>query len=253
LSIDYRKISETLTASLGLTQPPVAVCLLDSAPADVAPYQGRAAAGCVFWEEGAGRSFVTSPQDHSLCAIGVHTHNLPAGESQAVELGTALQIFSELGYVRAEDVPQVPVLKQSPKHVAYAPLAETPAVPDVVLLFVTAPAALIVSEACQQVENGFPPAMGRPACAAIPQVANSGTAAYSLGCCGARAYLDSLSDDRAIYALPGANIEAYAARVAALASANRVLTRFHQIRRAEVAAGKQPTIRESLEALQAQS
>ena len=35
------------------------------------------------------------------------------------------------------------------------------------------------------------PAMGRPACAVVPQAINSGQAALSLGCCGARAYLDS--------------------------------------------------------------
>jgi uncharacterized protein (DUF169 family) len=93
--------------------------------------------------------------------------------------------------------------------------------------------------------------MGRPACAVIPQAKNSGHSALSLGCCGARAYLDVLSDDVAMYAIPGAAVGAFAERIAALATANSVLTKFHQLRRRDVESGKSPTIQESLATLQA--
>jgi hypothetical protein len=72
----------------------------------------------------------------------------------------------------------------------------------------------------------------------------------SLGCCGARAYLDVLSDDIALYAIPGATIGAFAERIAALANANAILTKFHQIRRRDVEAGNSPTVQESLQAMQ---
>ena len=249
---NYQQIAATLSECLNLKQPPVAVSFTATAPDAVAPHEGRVAAGCVFWQESTRGAFVTSAEDHSLCAIGVHTHNLQPGPAHSSELGTALKVFSDLGYLRAEDVASVAVLKSRPEHVVYAPLAATPATPDVVLLFVKAPAALILSEACQQVEGGSPPAMGRPACAAIPQVVNTDSAAYSLGCCGARAYLDVLSDDMALYAIPGNKLAAYTERVKILSDANRVLTRFHEIRRRDVAAGKNPTVGESLAALQAQ-
>jgi hypothetical protein len=74
-----------------------------------------------------------------------------------------------------------------------------------------------------------------------------------LGCCGARAYLDVLTDDVALYAVPGVSIDAFAERVAALAGANGLLAKFHQIRRRDVEAGKSPTVKESLAALQAVS
>jgi uncharacterized protein (DUF169 family) len=249
---NYQQIATNLSECLNLSQPPVAVCFTTTSPSGVANHQGRVAAGCVFWQDGTRGAFVTSAQDHDLCSIGVHTHNLQPGPAHQSELGTALGVFAELGYLRPEDVGSVPVLKSRPEHVIYAPLAETPATPDVVLLFVKAPAALVLSEACQQVEGGNPPAMGRPACAAIPQVVNTDSAAYSLGCCGARAYLDVLSDDIALYAIPGNKLAAYAERVKILSDANKVLTRFHEIRRGDVAAGKSPTIAESLAALQAQ-
>ena len=94
--------------------------------------------------------------------------------------------------------------------------------------------------------------MGRPACAVVPQVANTGRSALSLGCCGARAYLDALTDDVAVYALPGARIGEYAGRISALAKANEVLTHFHVLRRRDIESGDRPTIQQSLARLQAQ-
>lgn len=133
----------------------------------------------------------------------------------------ALKVFGQLDYVRDEDLALIPVLEKQPKHVIYAPLANAPLPPDVVLLFVNAGQTLILSEAVQQVEHQNAPAMGRPACAVVPQVVNTGRAALSLGCCGARAYLDVLDD-------------------------NSVLAQFHEIRRRDVYAGLVPTIQDSL-------
>ena len=85
------------------------------------------------------------------------------------------------------------------------------------LLFVNADQTLVLSEASQQLEGGLPPAMGRPACAVVPQALNNNQTALSLGCCGARAYLDILTPGVAVYAIPGTKLEAFTERVAALA------------------------------------
>jgi uncharacterized protein (DUF169 family) len=162
----------------------------------------------------------------------------------------ALKVFADLTYVREQDLQMIPVLQSKPKHVIYGPLAEIPIEPDVVLLLVRADQTLILSEASQQLENGLPPAMGRPACAIVPQAKNTGRSALSLGCCGARAYLDVLSGDVALYAIPGPTLNAFAERITALAKANAILTKFHQIRRKHIEAGKTPTIQDSLVALQ---
>ena len=140
----------------------------------------------------------------------------------------------------------IPVLEQRPQYVIYGPLASMPSPPDVVLLFGKAGQMLILSEASQQVEGGLPPAMGRPACAIVPQAFNTGRAALSLGCCGARAYLDVLTDEVALWAIPGAKLDVYVERITALAKANAVLRTFHQMRRKDVKNGKSPTIKESL-------
>ena len=245
----YSQLSAILDASLDLQQPPVAISFTDAVPASVKAHTGRVPAGCRFWEEGASSVFTTSASDHSLCAIGVYTHSLQTSPAQQTDLMDALKVFGQLEYVRPEDLAQIPVLGSQPAYVVYAPLAASPLPPDVVLLFVNANQTLILSEATQQVENQNAPAMGRPACAIVPQVMNTGRAALSLGCCGARAYLDVLPDDVAVFAIPGARLEPYAKRIEALSKANAVLSKFHQLRRRDVAAGGSPTVKDSLAAL----
>jgi uncharacterized protein (DUF169 family) len=245
------ELSRTLTESLKLSQPPVAVCLTDTVPDGVESWGGHSPAGCRFWQEAGTRVFATSAQDHSLCSIGQYTHSLDVTTEGGKDLGDALKVFADLGYVREQDIPQIPVLASKPKYVVYGPLEQIPVEPDVVLLFVRANQTLILSEASQQLENGLPPAMGRPACAIIPQAKNTGRSALSLGCCGARAYLDVLSDDIALYAIPGPALSAFAERIGVLSQANGILTKFHQIRRTAVEAGNSPSIQESLTALQA--
>ena len=246
---DFALVDGTLTTSLHLAQPPVAISLTDTVPGGVAMWSGASPAGCRFWQEATHRTFATSPRDHDLCSIGTYTHNLEGTEATQADLGLALKVFADLTYVRDEDVAQIPVLSRRPKYVVYGPLAESPLPPDVVLLFVQASQTLILSEAAQQIDGGTTPALGRPACAIIPQAANSGKAALSLGCCGARAYLDVLTDENAIFAIPGPKLEAFAERIGALANANQILTRFHVVRKEQVASGATPTVAQSLAAM----
>ena len=90
--------------------------------------------------------------------------------------------------------------------------------------------------------------MGRPACAVVAQVMNSGRPAMSLGCCGARAYIDNFVETTAIFAIPGSKLTAYVERIRTLSSANALLSRFHKLRRTEIAAGNRPSIQDSLTA-----
>lgn len=247
--MNFNQIAQQLTASIKLSLPPIAICFTDKVPAGIRNWTGRVPAGCRFWQEAATEVFATSPSDHDLCAIGTFTHNLETTEAHDADRRDALNVFADLGYVREQDIASIPVLESRPSHVVYGPLATIPLAPDVVLLFGKVDQMLILSEASQQVEGGLPPAMGRPACAIVPQAYNTGRAALSLGCCGARAYLDVLTDDVALWAIPGAKLDLYAERIAALAQANIVLTTFHQVRRKDVEDGKSPTIKESLAAM----
>ena len=249
MNFNHNQIAQTLTASIRLDLPPIAICFAAKVPAGIKNWTGRAPAGCQFWQEAATQVFATSPSDHDLCGIGTFTHNLETTEAHDADRRDALKVFADLGYVREQDIAAIPVLESRPSHVIYGPLATIPLAPDVVLLFGKAGQMLILSEAAQQVEGGLQPAMGRPACAIVPQAYNTGRAALSLGCCGARAYLDVLTDDVALWAIPGSKLDLYAERIAVLAKANAVLTTFHQVRRKYVEVGMSPTIKESLAAM----
>ena len=247
---DRQKQAEQLTAALELSLPPVAVAFRDAVPEGVPEFDGSVPAGCVFWQEAAKRTFATSAKHHALCSIGIHTHHFSqAPASQPDELRASLEAMTGLDYVREDEVAGIPVLRQAVKHALYGPLADFPVEPDVVLLIADARQGLVLSEAIGRVDGGQPPAMGRPACAIVPQVLNRGVAAMSLGCCGARAYLDALSDDVALWALPGSGLDRYCGQIAAFTQANRTLAVFHERRRADVESGGRPTVRESLQRL----
>ena len=119
-----------------LTRRPVAVGLREDC--GVAKFSGSEPSGCSFWRLAAeGRTFATVPSDHYACPIGAHTHNVPLPEDRAHELPDVLVTMTTLGYLEMEEVPGIPVLPRTPKHIVFAPLGDTPVDPDVVLFVAT--------------------------------------------------------------------------------------------------------------------
>lgn len=247
MNADFHEQAGALANALHLSLPPVGVAFCDAAPAGVAPYEGVVPAGCAFWEEAATRTFATAARDHALCAIGIHTHRLSgAPASQSGELMASLEAMTGLDYVREDEVAAIPVMPRESKYAVYGPLAGFPVAPEVVLLFAHAGQGLVLGEAIARVDGGLPAAMGRPACAVVPQVLNQGRAAMSLGCCGARAYLDAMSEGVALWALPGDRLDRYCEQIRVFARANETLSVFHLRRREDVDAGGRPSVQESL-------
>ena len=116
--------------------------------------------------------------------------------------------MSGLDYVREEEVTAIPVMQREVEHVIYGPLADFPLEPAVVLLFAHAQQGLILGERPGESIK----ACRRRSAARLrggPQVIDHGHAAMSLGCCGARAYLDALSDSVAMSAFPGSKLGRY--------------------------------------------
>ena len=238
-----RELSAGLTEALHLSIPPISFATCEVLPPGIPQYEGTVPAGCVFWQEAASRTFATEADDHSLCAIGTYTHRLAgAKETMQTELADTLGAMTGLDYVRENEVAAIPVMQKEVKYVVYGPLKEFPLSPEVIFLFAHAQQGLILTEAITRVDGAVPLAMGRPACAVVPQVVNRGAAALSLGCCGARAYLDVLSDDIALWALPGSLLSAYCKEITTLSRANQILTRFHSVRGKDVASGNRPTV-----------
>ena len=131
---NWQPLEQKISAAVKLPRRPVAVAFLDSAPANVQKFDGTEPSGCSFWRlAAAGRVFYTVPQNHFNCAVGAYTHNISLSPDRAQETDQTLKMLFDLGYVKPEEVPQIPRLAKAPAAIVYAPLGESPVPPDVVL------------------------------------------------------------------------------------------------------------------------
>src|SRR5436853_7068648 len=96
---DYAALARSLSESLHLTQSPIAISFADTLPPGVKTFNGSVPAGCRFWQEAAKAPFATVTSDHELCSIGIYTHNLDMSTGAQTDLGDALKVFGDLGYV----------------------------------------------------------------------------------------------------------------------------------------------------------
>jgi len=216
---------------IDLRLPAVAVSFREEAPAGVERIPAAAAAGCGYWSLAAeGRVFYTEAVDHHGCPVGAHTHGIDLPPEKAEELQGLVQVMVGLEYLRLEEVPTLPRRGEQFGVAIYAPLAEAPVEPDVVLVRGNARQIMLLTEAAQAA--GVHPdsaAMGRPACAVVPQTLQGERGSTSLGCIGNRVYT-GLKDDELYFAIPGPSVQPVIEKLATIAHANRALEEFHRAR-----------------------
>ncbi|MBZ5611841.1 MAG: DUF169 domain-containing protein [Acidobacteriia bacterium] len=228
---DYPNLEQRFREILNLQHPPVAVSFLEQPPAGVEKFTGSEPSGCSFWRLAArGRAFYTVPGDHYNCPVGSYTHKIELPQDRAHELPDILGTMTSLGYLKMEEVPGIPVLKETPKIIVYAPLSKTPVAPGVVLLAAAPSKLMLLEEAAIRAGLGSKlPLLARPTCMAIPAALGHGMVT-SAGCIGNRIYTD-LGDDELYSAIPGAALEAVAEALQTVASANLALADYHRGRR----------------------
>ena len=231
---DYAALERSLTDTLQLSRRPVAVSFRDLPPEGVEKFDGTQPSGCSFWAlASAGRTFYTVPADHYNCPIGSYTHNIPLPPEREHELSGTLSLMGELGYIRMEEVPSVPRLAQTPMFTIYAPLANTPVVPDAVVITGTPAGLMLLHEAALRSGRPSLPMLGRPTCMAIPAALEHGVAS-SLGCIGNRVYT-SISDDEFYTVARGADLEQLMREMSTVTAANVALAEYHRERRGALA------------------
>src|SRR3954454_25381109 len=129
------EFESALQRSLDLSRRPVAINFFDAPPAGLSQFTGSEPSGCSYWRlAGQGRRFYTVPSDHFNCPIGSHTHSISLPAERQKELTDTLGFMSDIGYVRMEEVGKIPTLPRQPNVIAYAPLSDAPAQPDVVIV-----------------------------------------------------------------------------------------------------------------------
>jgi len=212
----------------------VAVTFLHAPPSSATKFDGSEPSGCSFWRlASAGRTFYTLPENHFNCAVGAYTHNIALSPDREKETEQTLKMMFDLGYVKPEEVPQIPRLPKPPKAILYSPLGEAAAVPDVVLFAVKPAGAMLLSEAANRAGVGAgTPALGRPTCMALPAALQFG-AITSLGCIGNRVYT-GLADDELYIVIRGADLPKVADALATITSANAALRAYASDRRSQL-------------------
>src|SRR5262249_30026377 len=188
-----------------------------------------------FWRLAAeGQSFYTVPENHFNCAVGAYTHNIPLSPTREKETELTLKMMFGLGYVKPEEIPQIPRLPKTPGAVAYAPLGDTSVAPDVVLFACKPAGVMLLNEAAARagIASGAP-VLGRPTCMALPASLHAG-ASLSLGCIGNRVYT-GLGEDELYFVVRGKDLPALADALEVVASANNALQDYAQGRRTSVA------------------
>lgn len=229
-SRDLAELDRRLTAILGLRVPAVAISFA-TPPPGVPRIERPGLASCAYWRVAAeGSVFYTEAADHHGCPIGAHTHGVPMPDPVRAQLEGMLGQMIGLEYVAAEEIPRIPT-RQAPFTAAvYAPLAQAPLPPDLVLIRATPRKLMLLQEAAQACGAvGAAPPLGRPTCAVLPLAETLGKTAVSLGCIGNRVYTDA-GDDEAYMAIPGARLADIVGKLDVVARANTALEQFHRER-----------------------
>ena len=233
-STNWREIEQRILKVIKTGVPPVAVAFLDAEPAGVKKFEGTQPSGCSFWRLAAeGRTFYTIPENHFNCAVGAYTHNIALSPDREKETEQTLKMMFDLGYVKPEEVPQIPRLAKAPKAIVYSPLADAPIDPDVALFALRPAAAMLLQEAAGRAGVGTgAPALGRPTCMALPASLQHG-AITSLGCMGNRIYT-GLDEDQMYVVLRGRDLARIADELHVIGEANAALRVYARGRREQL-------------------
>lgn len=232
---NWKELDRQISATVTLPRRAVAVTFLDYEPTDLAKFEGTEPSSCSFWRlAAAGRTFYTLPENHFNCAVGAYTHNISLSPEREKETGDTLKLMFDLGYVKPEEIPQIPRLAKAPKAIVYSPLGDTPVAPDVVLFACKPSAAMLLQEAAGRAGVGTgAPTLGRPTCMALPASLQHGTL-VSLGCIGNRVYT-GLAEEELYVVLRGKDLPAVAEALKTINSANTELKDYAQGRREQLA------------------
>ena len=236
--MDNETRAHVLVDELKLERTPVAFAFVDEPPEGVQVTRATEPSACTFWRQAEHGLFYAAADRHQECGVGAMTMGFEVPEDRMPAAMDLIGTMVNMGYLDMAETAHLPMVQKPHQGILYGPLAAFPVEPDVALAIVTPAQGMILAEASDSVtlrEQPGLPTMGRPACAAVAWSANQGTVAMSLGCIGARTYVE-VPDDRAIVVIPGSALDGVAGKLGQLAQANRDLAAFHQKKKADYAA-----------------
>ena len=221
-------LAQRLTVALRLTAAPIAITFSegrsDAPPFDATPpppndagRTGAVPAGCVFWMKAVDRTFATDASDHANCSVGSYTHGW-------IDLATAasrddVATVLDAGWVDESAVKSLPHVRAKPRSITYGPLADSAALPDVVLVRVDGLGLMGLHGAIADLRID-----GRPQCH-IVALSKEGGVAASVGCALSRART-GMPPEQVTCAIPGRRLREVVEKLEATVALDRVMANY---------------------------
>ena len=209
-------LARRLTIALRLESAPIAIKFSDRAgePSPVGPV----AAGCVFWMKATEREFSTSASDHANCSVGSYTHGL-------MDLATAaarddVKAVLAAGWVDEPAMKTLPHVPVRPESIDYGPLADSTAMPDVVLVRIDGLGLMSLHGAIPELAIE-----GRPQCHIVALAKERNTVAASVGCALSRART-GMPPEEMTCAIPGSRLGEVVERLEATVALDKVMANY---------------------------
>ena len=213
---DLPDLARRLTVALRLESAPIAITFSDreGEPSLV----GAVAAGCVFWMKATERAFSTSASDHANCSVGSYTHGL-------MDLATAaarddVKAVLAAGWVDERAMQSLPHVPVRPESIAYGPLADCTAMPDVVLVRVDGLGLMGLHGAIPDLAIE-----GRPQCHIVALAKEEKMVAASVGCALSRART-GMPPEQMTCAIPGSRLQEVVERLEATVALDKVMANY---------------------------
>jgi uncharacterized protein (DUF169 family) len=233
--LTWTEIADSLIQRLILARPPIGLAFLKDPPAGVRRYAEAVPSACAFWKAAERELFYATAEDHYNCSLGAITQGFPIPQNVGAQAMELIEKMGKLSYFEAAEAQNVPTVKKDHKVIVYGPLKDFGALaPDIALLIANPFQAMMLSEIGGVVSwtNSAPGrVLGRPACAVIPSALESGAAALSVGCMGARTFA-GIQEEELLVAVPAQALAGLAERAEVILRANAVMRDYYQANKA---------------------
>ena len=232
--MSYDAIAATLTKTLDLDSPPIALAFADAEAGRAVAGEGkRAPSACSFWRNAETGVFYAPAEAHFGCPVGAMVMGFDLPKAISDELMELVGTMGKCGYISADEPGQIPTSKVRAQGIVYGPLAQFPMEPHVVLCWLTPFQAMIWNEAdggAVWTTDSPSVVFGRPACAALPAGMALNRPVMSLGCMGMRTFTE-VARDRLLAAVPGSRLQAFADALASMRNINDGMASFYLSRK----------------------
>jgi uncharacterized protein (DUF169 family) len=221
--LDRRGLASTLKSTLGLRLPPVALSFVAERPSDIGEFTEGVPSACSLWRRAEAGVFFAPAEAHFNCPIGALTMGFGLTDELKSTLMNLVGQIGTMGYIDPAEAANIPSVPGEKSGIVYGPLESFPTTPDVVLLWVSGNAAMLLAEATEsgnwKSDHHGTATFGRPSCGAIPVAVLNQTPTFSLGCMGMRTFT-AVEPELQLAVLPKATLFSLQKRLEKIAAVN---------------------------------